>query len=195
MEEKPLVFIDVETTGGMAWSSRILEIGALRVEHGQVVATMNQVLDPEEPVPAWITSLTGIAPHETAGKPTFAHILPQLQSLLQDAIFVAHNVNFDYSFFTEEFRRLGHQFAMSKLCTVRLSRAFYPHEHSHRLDAVIARHGYQVTNRHRAYDDAEVLHRFYADSLAKFGSEQFYTTAQRLLQIASPRPSIPKLFM
>ncbi len=184
MQGRPLVFVDVETTGGMARDSRILEIGALRVETGKVVASMSQVLDPEEPVPGWITNLTGIEPYETAGKPTFSQALPQVAEILHGAVFVAHNVNFDYSFFTEEFRRLGKVFAMDKLCTVRLSRALYPNEQSHRLDEVIRRHGYHVSSRHRAYDDAEVLHKFWHDSLAHFGADHFYPASQRLLQLA-----------
>jgi DNA polymerase-3 subunit epsilon len=191
MAGKPLVFIDVETTGGMAGSSRILEIGALRVEAGKVVASLNQVLDPEELVPGWITRLTGIEQSETVGQPTFAQVLPRLQELFSGAVFVAHNVDFDYSFFREEFRKLGEPFAMDKLCTVRLSRALYPGHRSHRLDEVIARHGYQVARRHRAYDDAEVLHKFYHESLERFGPEQFYATTKRLLQPANA----PRLFM
>lgn len=182
MQGRPLVFVDVETTGGMAWSSRILEIGALRVEGGKIVAQMNQVLDPEESVPGWITNLTGIEPHETTNQPRFGDVVSQLQQLFDGALFVAHNASFDYSFFTEEFRRLGSKFGMDKLCTVRLSRALYPAERSHRLDEVIRRAGYQVANRHRAYDDAEVLHKFYHDNLARLGAEQFYLTAQRLVQ-------------
>ena len=184
MQGKPLVFVDVETTGGMAYSSRILEIGALRVENGSVVAHMNQVLDPEEPVPGWITNLTGIEAHETVGQPLFNDVRTELDKLFEGAVFVAHNVNFDYSFFTEEFKRAGRVFAMDKLCTVRLSRALFPEHRSHRLDAVIERSGYRVANRHRAYDDAEVLHKFWADNLGRLGPEQFYALAQRLVQPA-----------
>lgn len=184
MYGEPLVFVDVETTGGMAQSSRILEIGALRVENGILTDYINQVVDPEEPVPRWITELTGIAPAETVGKPNFAALVPQLERMFQGAIFVAHNVNFDYSFFTEEFRRLNRPFGMHKLCTVRLSRALYPAERSHRLDAVIERHGYSVASRHRAYDDAEVLYKFYYDNLKRLGNEEFYGAAGRLLQRA-----------
>jgi DNA polymerase-3 subunit epsilon len=180
MHGRPLVFIDVETTGGMAYSSRILEIGALRVENGKIVAKMKQVLDPEEPVPGWITRLTGIEQAETLGKPRFADIFPKLQALFQDAVFVAHNVSFDYSFFAEEYRKLGHKFAMDKFCTVQLSRALYP-QRSHRLDAVIARHGYTVQNRHRAYDDAEVLHKFYQDSFTQFGADHVEPIVKKLI--------------
>jgi DNA polymerase III subunit epsilon len=187
MQGEPLVFVDVETTGGSAYTSRILEIGALRVEDGVIVDYIDQVLDPEEPVPAWITELTGILPTDTLGMPTFAGVAPQLEALFQGAVFVAHNVNFDYSFFTEEFRRLGRPFVAHKLCTVRLSRALYPTEQSHRLDAVIARHGYEVAKRHRAYDDAEVLYKFYHENLERLGAQRFYAEASHLLQrVATP---------
>ncbi len=184
MEGRPLVFLDVETTGSSARYSRVLEIGALRVEAGKIVAQMNQVLDPEELVPGWITTLTGITPDEVVGQPQFADVLPELKTLFQDAVFVAHNVSFDYGFIGEEFRKAGEVFAMDKLCTVRLSRALYPEFKTHKLDALIDRHGYRVTRRHRAYDDAEVLHKFYHENLARLGDAEFYKYAQKLLQPA-----------
>lgn len=176
--------MDVETTGMAAWNSRVLEVGALRVEAGVVVKRYSQLLNPEEAVPPFITHLTGIEPTEVVDKPRFADIAAELSELFQGAIFVAHNVAFDYSFFTAEFKRLGTRFAMDRLCTVRLSRALYPHERSHKLDAVIRRGGYRVANRHRAYDDAEVLHKFYSDSLAQQGQPKFYAATNRLLQLA-----------
>lgn len=184
MQGRPVVFVDVETTGGMPWSSRVLEIGMLRVEHGRVVATMNQLLDPEEHIPGWITRLTGIAHGEIVGMPMFEDVLPRIKQLLEGAVFVAHNVDFDYGFFREEYRRVGDKFAMDKLCTVRLSRALYPTERSHRLDEVIRRGGYQVASRHRAYDDAEVLYKFWEDNLTRLGAEKFYPVAERLLKPA-----------
>jgi DNA polymerase-3 subunit epsilon len=187
MQQRALVFVDVETTGGMAGSSRILEIGALRVEDGKVVDRLNQVLDPEEPVPGWITNLTGIEPHETIGQPHFSDMMPRLTELFEGAVFVAHNVSFDYSFFKEEFRRAGSSFAMDKLCTVRLSRALFPEHRSHKLDLVIERGGYQVTNRHRAFDDAEVLHKFYHDNLERLGDDYFYPIVRQLVQPATFR--------
>lgn len=181
MQGKALVFVDVETTGLAAWNSRMLEIGAIRVENGKVVGRYSQLLDPVEPVPPAITRLTGITNSHTYGKPKFADISPRLSALFENAVFIAHNVSFDYSFFREEYKRLGQQFAMDRLCTVRLSRALYPAERNHRLDEVIRRHGYQVANRHRAFDDAEVLYKFYRDHELHYG-QQFYEIAGRLLQ-------------
>lgn len=181
---RPLVFVDIETTGAAPWNSRMLEIGAIRVEGGKSVAHYSQVLDPEEPVPGWITELTGIRPDETRDKPVFADVTGKLAELFEDAVFVAHNVNFDYGFFKDEFRRTGQKFAMDKLCTVRLSRALFPAEKSHRLDEVIRRGGYEVSNRHRAYDDAEVLYKFYHEHLERLGADTFYPIAGRLVQPA-----------
>lgn len=167
------MFLDIETTGASPRSSRVLEVGAARVENGKIVRTYNQLIDPEEHVPSFITNLTGIKDEDVWGKPTFRAITQELDELLDGAIFVAHNVTFDYNFLAMEYTKLRAKFAKDRLCTVRLSRALYPHEKSHRLDAIIERHGYEVTNRHRAYDDAEILYKFFTDSYEKFGLDIF----------------------
>lgn len=162
--ERPLLFFDVETTGmGPGKGGRVLEIGALRVENGKVVGQMNTLIDPEMPVPYFITGITGITNEHVVQSPLFSDVIDQLETLSRDALFVAHNVNFDYSFIQHEYGRLGRLFRRDKLCTVRLSRALFPHERSHALGKLIERHGYRVDARHRAFDDAEVLHRFVND--------------------------------
>jgi DNA polymerase-3 subunit epsilon len=90
----------------------------------------------------------------------FAAIAADLHKMLAGSIFVAHNVGFDYAFLQQEFMRLGLAFAPDRLCTVKLSRALYPHHKSHRLQDLIARYGLQVAARHRAYDDAHALWQF-----------------------------------
>jgi DNA polymerase III subunit epsilon len=169
VNHRPLVFLDIETTGLGPFNSRVLEIGALRVENGMVVKKMKQLLHPDEPVPYFITNLTGITNADIQGMPSFADISKELLALLDGAIFVAHNVNFDYSFIKSEFSRIQVKFNHDRLCTVRLSKVLYPEQKSHKLDNLIARHGYTVASRHRAYDDAEVLYKFFVDSHAAFG--------------------------
>lgn len=181
MIPRPLVFLDIETTGASARTSRVLEVGALRVENGEVVGRYSQLVNPEEPVNGFITRLTGITDTDVADAPVFADIADELAALLDGAIFVAHNVNFDYSFIQAEYRALQRRFGMDRLCTVRLSRALYPEQKSHRLDEVIRIHGYEVANRHRAYDDAEILYRFYRDHLDKHGDD-LYRLMNRLIQ-------------
>ena len=161
MKHRPLVFLDIETTGANARRSRITEIGAIRVEDGVIVKKYSQLVNPETPVPRFITKLTGITNEMVWDAPTFRGIVDELELVLSDAIFIAHNVNFDYGFIKEEFRRIGYVFNMDRACTVRLSRKLYPQHRSHALDRIIERLGVNVKNRHRAYDDAEVLHTFF----------------------------------
>lgn len=167
MNHRPLVFLDIETTGMGADQSRITEIGALRVENGVVVSTFNQLVNPEQPIPLFITRMTGISNEMVWEAPTFRGVADDLELFLDGAIFMAHNVNFDYSFIKAEFQRLGNVFKMDRMCTARLSRRLYPEHKSHALDRVIERMGLDVANRHRAFDDAEVLWKFFSAELSR----------------------------
>lgn len=167
MNHKPLVLLDIETTGGSAKNSRITEIGALRIENGKVVGKYQQLLNPEEPIPYFITNLTGIDDAMVWEAPTFRGIADDLELFLSDAIFVAHHVSFDYSFIKMEFERIGYKFSMDRICSAKLSRRLYPEHKSHALDRIIERLGIDVTNRHRAYDDAEVIWKFIRNEMER----------------------------
>jgi DNA polymerase-3 subunit epsilon len=170
--DRPLVFVDIETNGLSAVSGRVIEVAAIRVENNQIVHKFTTLLDPETELPYFITDLTGIAQEDLQGAPTFAQIADDLHQALDGAIFVAHNVSFDYSFIMQEFKRLDRSFAPSRLCTVKLSRALYPSERSHKLEALIQRHGFSFASRHRAYDDAAVLWQFIQHVRQNFPPEQ-----------------------
>src|SRR6476661_8093296 len=126
MQQRPLVFLDIETTGGSPLTSRITEIGALRVEEGKVVGKFNQLINPEQHVPSFITKLTGISDDMLWEAPLFRHIASDLELFLNDAIFIAHNVNFDYSFIKAAFTEIGSKFDSDRMCTAKLSRRLYP---------------------------------------------------------------------
>ena len=158
---KPLSIVDVETTGLSAWNHRVIELGIIRVEDGQVVERYQQLVNPEQRIPSFIQQHTGITPAMVKTAPTFGQILPTVRPLLEGALFVAHNVGFDYAFIQAEYRRLGLVFNAPKLCTVRLSRQLFPGYRHHGLDSIIHRFGIDCPARHRALDDAEVVWQFY----------------------------------
>ena len=81
---------------------RVIEVAAIRVEDNQIVDSISTLLDPGVSIPYNITQITGIANGDVAGKPSFDDIADQLQQLCEGAIFVAHNVRFDYSFLRQE---------------------------------------------------------------------------------------------
>lgn len=160
MKDKIFTIVDVETTGASAAVGRVIEIGILRVEKGEVVKTYKSLIDPEQSIPEFITGMTGISDADVAAAPTFASVAEEVLELFTDSTFVAHNAAFDYGFLKAEFRRLGHAFTLPRLCTVRLSRSVHPEHRHHNLSALIERHGFSIESRHRAFDDAQVLWQF-----------------------------------
>jgi DNA polymerase-3 subunit epsilon len=177
--DAPMVFVDVETNGLNAVRGRVIEVAAIRVEAGRIVKTFRSLIDPGIDVPYYITDLTGITTDDLRGSPTFGQAAAELMATLDGAIFVAHNVRFDYSFLKEEFGRLDMSFSPKQLCTVRLSRALYPLEKGHKLQDLIARHGFTFTDRHRAYDDAAVLWQFIIHVRKHFPPEQIKLAISR----------------
>jgi DNA polymerase-3 subunit epsilon len=179
-KHRPLVFVDIETTGGSTQTSRITEIGLLRVENGQVVRAFSQLINPEVPIPRFITRLTGISDRMVANAPTFEEVSDELESLLEGAVFVAHVVQFDYGFIKAEYARLGRRFNTDRLCSVQLDRLLHPEQPRHGLDHVIKRLGVFVAERHRAFDDAEVLWKMFRDEYRR-DSYELFRAMQKLL--------------
>lgn len=184
----PLCFVDIETNGLNHIRGRVIEVAAIRVEQGMVTKTLNTLVDPETELPQFITNLTGIAANDFKGAPAFRDVADELADILQGAVFVAHNVRFDYSFIKQEFARLGVPFLPKQLCTVKLSRALYPHERSHKLQDLINRHSFTFARRHRAYDDAAVLWQFIQHVRKQFPLEQVEAALSKQLR----QPAIPK---
>lgn len=186
MHDQTFTIVDVETTGGSPFFSRVIEVGVLRVEHGEVVRTFETLVNPGVPIPEFITTMTGIADSDVADAPTFNDIKDTLIELFEGSIFVAHNVNFDYSFLQEEFRRVNYGFNADKLCTVRLSRTLYPEYKRHNLSEIISRFNFICQRRHRALDDAKVLWDFLQVVFATFPKEDVERVVRRTLKELSP---------
>ena len=99
--------MDVETTGGRAGLHRMTDIGAVKVQNGQIINEFQTLLNPERSIPAFITKLTGITQDMVKDAPLFGQIADDFSEFLGDAIFAAHNVNFDYGFIKAEYDRIG----------------------------------------------------------------------------------------
>lgn len=190
MFDYPVVFVDIETTGGSYRSSRILEVAAVRYENGEVTREFSTLLDPETYIPASITSLTGITARDIIGAPTFADIADELLEVMDGAVFIAHNVRFDYSFLKNEFAMVGMDFSPKLLCTVRLSRALYTGEKGHSLAKLIDRHNIPVQARHRALDDALAILYFAQLALDEHGAELFDAAIARQLKTQYLPPNL-----
>ena len=156
-----MVFVDLETTGGMAGTDRVTEIGIVEMDAQGRLTEWSSLVNPGVPISRFIQDLTGISNEMVAGAPTFAELADEVMSRLKGRLFVAHNARFDHGFLKHEFRRLGMDFRATVLCTVKLSRRVDPQFSRHGLDALIERHGLIVPARHRALADAQVLSQFW----------------------------------
>jgi DNA polymerase-3 subunit epsilon len=187
MLPQKLCFVDLETTGGSSARDRVIEIGMLRVEDGIVTKEYQSLINPEKYIPPEIERLTGITGQDVINAPLFYEIKDRILETLDGCHLVAHNVRFDYGFLKSEFARLHMPFSPKHFCTVKLSRLLYPTETHHNLDAVMARCNITCEKRHRAFDDAKVLHEFFQHSLKRFP----LTIVEQALNLAMKKPSLP----
>jgi len=148
--------VDVETTGTRAaGGDRITEIAIVQVRGGEVAEVYSQLVNPERPIPPYITALTQISWDMVRDQPCFRHVAPQVLERLSGSVFVAHNASFDWRFVSEELRRgVGHELSGPRLCTVKLAKALLPDLPRRSLDHVTRYFNIEIEARHRAAGDA-----------------------------------------
>jgi DNA polymerase-3 subunit epsilon len=147
--------VDIETTGGYAASHGITEISVFIHDGTKVVKHFETLINPQQSIPRYITSLTGIDDAMVEDAPRFDDIAETLYDLLNENIFVAHNVNFDYSFIKHQLKNSGFELTAKKLCTVRLGRKIFPGMPSYSLGNLCRALNISIENRHRAGGDAK----------------------------------------
>ncbi|KQM69613.1 DNA polymerase III subunit epsilon [Pedobacter sp. Leaf216] len=147
--------VDIETTGGHASANGITEV-AINIHDGnQIVESFTTLINPRQSIPPYITALTGIDDDMLKDAPVFEDVALQIYQLLSDKVFVAHNVNFDYSFLKHHLAASGFDLQCRKLCTVRLSRKLIPGKTSYSLGKLCTALQIPIQNRHRAAGDAD----------------------------------------
>lgn len=155
MKDQLFAIIDVETTGGGINGNRLTEICVVLLRGTRIMDKFTTLINPEKEIPRHITALTGIDNQMVADAPKFYEIAKKVEELTREAIFVAHNVNFDYNVLRNEFRELGFEFTRRKLCTVRLSRKLIPGLFSYSLGRLCDSINIPISNRHRAEGDTD----------------------------------------
>lgn len=150
------VVFDIETTGLSKETESITEIGAVKVVDGKIIDRFSTFVNPERPIPAEITKLTGITNEMVADAPVITEILPKFLEFCQDAVLVAHNANFDTGFIRlNAERKCGIEVKNTVLDTLELSRSLLPELKKHKLDIVCEQLGVSLEGHHRAVNDAE----------------------------------------
>lgn len=156
LEETDFVVFDLETTGAKTPPCRITEIGAFRVKNGKITEEFHTLVNPETPIPIFISQLTGITDQMVRHAPKFSEIAAEFLDFIGDSVLVAHNAHFDIRFLNHEIGRIHESYRVANphLCTVQLSRKLLPHIDNHRLNTVAEYYSISLVNHHRASEDA-----------------------------------------
>lgn len=147
--------IDIETTGGSPDRSKITEIAIILHDGNKVTEEYSTLINPECSIPYQITQITGITNDMVRDAPPFYEVAKKIVEMTEGAVFVAHNVNFDYNFVKAAFKDLGFPYTRKTLCTVRMSRVAFPGLKSYSLGNLCESLDIQLKNRHRALGDAK----------------------------------------
>ena len=165
--ETDYVVLDFETTGAKCPPCRVTEIGAYRVEKGKITDKFHTLVNPETPIPIFITQLTGISDSMVRSAPKFREVADDFLSFIGNAVLVAHNAPFDIRFLNHEIGKIydGYRVANPHLCTVQLSRRLVPHIENHKLNTVAEYFRVNLENHHRALHDAHATAKIFVNLL------------------------------
>jgi DNA polymerase III subunit epsilon len=181
--------VDLETTGGRPLhGDRITEIAAVVVRRGEIADVYETLVNPERPIPPWVTALTRITWSMVKDAPRFGAVCDRLLDVLEGHVFVAHNARFDWGFLCAEIERAtGRLLDGRRLCTVKLARKLLPQLRRRSLDHVAHYYGVEITARHRAAGDAIATARVLVRLLAE-ARDRGCETWEDLDRLLAPAP-------
>ena len=149
------VVFDIETTGLNKQQDKITEIGAVKIENGQIIDRWSSFVNPEKHIPEHISELTSITDEMVANAPKISEILPEFLEFCKGSVLVAQNARFDTGFIKLSCKRLGLEYKFPCIDTLMLARGLYPELSNHKLDTLTKHLNVILENHHRAVDDAK----------------------------------------
>ncbi|MBB1109882.1 DEAD/DEAH box helicase [Limosilactobacillus sp. pH52_RY] len=176
--------VDLETTGtNVNHGDRIIQIGCVLVQDGEIINHFETKINPREKIPRSIVQLTGIEDKDVRKAPLFEDIAGTIYSLLAETTFVAHNVNFDFPFLNAELERAGYpSLSIPAIDTVTLSQILLPTAKSFRLRDLTSSLHIEHDHPHSAVSDAEATAELLTDLLKRI--EQLPTlTLEKIIQL------------
>ena len=177
----PFSVVDIETTGAVCRRDGITEIGIVNVERGRVTSQWSSLINPAQPIPPFITSLTGITDEMVAFAPPIGEVLPSAIEMFGDRVLVGHNVRFDAHFIETELIRHGHgPLANVKLDTLALARRTIAEVPNYKLGTLTRELGIDVERHHRALCDARATAELLIHCIKRFEDCAVFTLGMLL---------------
>ncbi|NUU96320.1 DNA polymerase III PolC [Marinitoga sp. 1135] len=162
------VVFDFETTGFDPNAEEIIEIGAVKIENGQITDIFHKLIKPSKPVPLKIQQITGITNEMLEDAPDISDVLPEFMDFIGDSILVAHNANFDYRFLRRWVKEIMDiDLVKPYIDTLAMARALLNLKGGHSLDKVVKSLGLENFEHHRAHEDAKITAKVFLKLLEK----------------------------
>jgi len=184
--------VDLETTGSDPQKNRIMEISCVIIRGGEIVADITSLVNPNQFIPPFIAKMTGISNKMAFAAPPPEKIFPHVAEELSkpNMVFVAHNLEFDWSFFYETLLRMGINVpAMPRLCSLKIARRLLPKHLKKNVGSLAEWFNIPMRRAHRAYDDALATARIFIELLNIAENEHGLTELEHLSLLQGRRTS------
>ncbi|HIP12529.1 MAG TPA: 3'-5' exonuclease [Arcobacter sp.] len=174
IEDQVFCIVDIETNAGNAQDGQIIEIGAIKFKNGKVIETYQSLVTAKS-IPLKVQEITGITPDMLVNAPSLKTVLEEFKIFLEDDVFVAHSIDFDYKFVSDSFKKydLG-ELLNRKLCTIQLAKRTIKSK-KYGLRYLKEKLNIDVANHHRAFDDALSTVGIFKKSLNNLCRNTIYT--------------------
>ena len=147
------VSFDIETTGLDPNAHEIIEIGAVKVEHGKIIEEFSKLVKPEKPIPEFITHLTGIRESDVESAQSVNEVIPEFLDFANGYLLLGQNVGFDIGFLR---RVVKYKNIAPAIDNIEFARIMLPQLPSYSLGSLIEFFALTPEKRHRALDDAKI---------------------------------------
>ncbi|MCC8028401.1 MAG: 3'-5' exonuclease [Lachnospiraceae bacterium] len=172
MSMDTFIAVDLEMTGLRVKTDRILEIGAVKAENGQVTDSFQTFVNPHRSLDEEIIRLTGITDEMLNGAPGPEEAVRSFLSFAGELPLLGHNLMFDYSFLKQAMANCDLPFERNGMDTLKIARKVLAEPESKSLDSLCAYFQIHRERKHRARDDAEAACRLYFMLRDRYGQEQ-----------------------
>lgn len=164
------VIFDFETTGLSPYDDSIIEIGAIKVLNKEIIGEFNELVDPQRPIPPFISNKVHITDEMVRGKRIISEVLKDFAEFIEDYTLIAHNADFDMRFLIKGLKNMGLNCKNPAVDTLYLSRKYLNLEKNN-LRFIARYYGIELKNAHRAFADVSALYEIYKIIIKKINEK------------------------
>lgn len=155
------IVLDFETTGFSHIKDKIIEIGAIKVKNGEIIAKFETLINPKIPIPKYLSEKINITNDMVKDKPYIENVFEDFYNFLEDLPIVIQNASFDMKFLISNANNLNFQIKNKALDTVSVCKKLFPELKKYNLSFLCKYFNIENKNAHRAMSDVLAINELY----------------------------------